>query len=498
MADQILTTKSAAELAALLRAGDVSAVEVAQAYLDRIAEVDGDLHAFLVVAADEALATARSIDDARAAGTEQRPLAGVPIAIKDVFVTKDVVTTAGSRILEGWVPPYDATVVERVKAAGLVPLGKTNMDEFAMGSSTENSAYGPTRNPRDLDRIPGGSSGGSSSAVAGLLAPLALGTDTGGSIRQPGAVTGTVGLKPTYGTVSRRGMIAFASSLDQAGPMTRTVEDAALLQDVIQGHDERDSTSIPEGYVDVLSNLRDGIDGLRVGVVTELQGDGYEPGVLARFNDALASLEKLGASIEEVSLPHAPYGLPAYYLIAPSEASSNLARYDGTVYGRRVDSGGSAAMNRATRAAGFGDEVKRRIMIGTYALSAGYYDAYYLQASKVRTLIGNDFKAAWDRVDVLVSPTSPGVAFKLGDKTADPLAMYLNDVATVPANLAGIPAISIPCGLDDAGLPVGLQVMGPVLREDLVLRVAWAAEQEFGFEPIPRGPNAVTVPEVSA
>jgi aspartyl-tRNA(Asn)/glutamyl-tRNA(Gln) amidotransferase subunit A len=513
-----LTTLGAVALASRLRAGEVSAREVVDAHLDRIAALDGvvadgpvwtakpagslasdDLHAFLAVTADSARAHADDVDSRRAAGEELGPLAGVPLALKDVLTMRGAPTTCGSRMLAGWVPPYDATVTARLRAADLVVLGKTNMDEYAMGSSTENSAFGPTRNPWDLGRVPGGSSGGSAAAVAGLLAPLAVGTDTGGSIRQPAALTGIVGAKPTYGTVSRYGLVAFASSLDQAGPFARCVEDAAGLQMLIQGHDPRDSTSVPDAPPDLLTGLRDGVDGLRIGVVTELQGEGYEPGVAAAFAAALARFERLGASIVEVSLPHAPYGLPAYYLVAPSEASSNLARFDGVRYGLRVDAPTAEEMNAATRAAGFGPEVKRRIMIGTHALSAGYYEAYYGQASKVRTLIARDFAAAFGTVDVLVSPTSPSVAFGLGTKTADPIAMYLNDVATVPASLAGIPALSVPAGLaaapDAAGtaLPVGLQVMAPLLRDDLMYRVAWAFEQDLGFDPVPLGPGAVEV-----
>jgi aspartyl-tRNA(Asn)/glutamyl-tRNA(Gln) amidotransferase subunit A len=497
-----LVTATAAGLARLLEAGEVAAREVVDAHLDRVAAVDGDpaapgpadVHAFLHVAADAARAHADDVDARRARGERLGRLAGVPLALKDVIVTRGVPTTCGSRILEGWRPPYDATVARRLREADVVVLGKTNMDEFAMGSSTENSGYGPTRNPWDLDRVPGGSSGGSSAALAALMAPLAVGTDTGGSIRQPAALTGTVGLKPTYGQVSRYGLIAFASSLDQAGPMARTVEDAALLHTVIAGHDPCDSTSIPEDPPDVLTHLRDGVDGLRVGVVQELQGEGYEPGVDTRFREALATLEGLGAKIDEVSLPHAPYALPAYYLIAPSEASSNLARYDGVRYGLREEAATAEEMNAATRSAGFGAEVKRRIMIGTYALSAGYFDAYYLQAGKVRTLVLRDLEAAFEQVDVLVSPTAPTAAFRLGDKVGDPLAMYRNDIATVPANLAGIPAISVPSGLDERGLPVGLQVMGPALREDLLLRVGWAFEQAVGFDPVPTGANAVDPP----
>ncbi|MBW3661594.1 MAG: Asp-tRNA(Asn)/Glu-tRNA(Gln) amidotransferase subunit GatA [Actinobacteria bacterium] len=494
-----LVTRSATDLAALIAAGEVSAVEVVEAHLDRIARIDGDpsaateddVHAFLHVTAEPAIEEARDVDRRQAAGEELLPFAGVPLAVKDVMVTRGIPTTCGSRILEGWIPPYDATVVERARAAGLIPLGKTNMDEFAMGSSGENSAYGPTRNPWDLTRVPGGSSSGSVASVAAMMAPLALGTDTGGSIRQPAALTGLVGVKPTYGQVSRYGLIAFASSLDQAGPIARSVEDAARLHLAVGGHDPRDSTSIPEPVPDLLGGLRDGVDGLRIGVVTELQGEGYEPGVEQRFSEALGRFERLGAELVEVSLPHAPYGLPAYYLIAPSEASSNLARYDGVRYGLRVDAATTEEMNAATRAAGFGAEVKRRIMIGTYALSAGYYDAYYLQASKVRTLIGRDFATAFEQADVLVSPTSPSAAFELGAKTQDPLAMYLNDVATVSANLAGVPGMSVPAGLDDAGLPVGLQIMAPLLGEAVMYRVAWAFEQDLGFDPTPRGDRAV-------
>jgi aspartyl-tRNA(Asn)/glutamyl-tRNA(Gln) amidotransferase subunit A len=485
---------SAARIAELLAKGDVSAREVVDAHLEQIGSADVRVHAFLHVADDEARAHADNVDRRRTAGESLGPLAGVPAALKDVFVTRGVPTTCGSKILEGWVPPYDSTVATRLRAADVVVLGKTNMDEFAMGSSTENSAFGPTRNPWDLDRVPGGSSGGSSAAVAAHMAPLAVGTDTGGSIRQPAALTGTVGLKPTYGQVSRYGLIAFASSLDQAGPMARTVEDAALLHAALAGYDPLDSTSIPEDPPDVLAHLRDGIEGLKVGVVAELQGEGYESGVLDRFDEALRRLEGLGAEIVDASLPNAPYGLPAYYLIAPSEASSNLARYDGVRYGLRMDAPTAEEMNAATRSAGFGDEVKRRVMIGTYALSAGYFDAYYLQAGKVRTLIRRDFEAAFGSVDVLASPTTPNVAFPVGEKADDPLAMYLNDIATVPANLAGLPAISLPCGLDEAGLPVGLQLMGPALREDLLLRAAWAFEQDLGFDPVPRGANAVAVP----
>jgi len=495
------TRLSAAALAEKLAAGEVTSVEVTQAHLDRIAAVDGAVHAFLHVSAEQALATAADVDARRAAGEELHPLAGVPIAVKDVVVTKGLPTTAGSKILEGWVPPYDATLVERIKAAGLPILGKTNMDEFAMGSSTEHSAYGNTHNPWDLDRIPGGSGGGSAAAVAAYEAPLAIGTDTGGSIRQPGAVTGTVGVKPTYGSVSRYGLIAMASSLDQAGPVTRTVLDSALLHELIGGHDPLDSTSIPEPLPALVAAARQGaggdLTGVRVGVIRELQGEGYQPGVLARFTESLALLERAGAEIVEVSCPHFEYALGAYYLIMPSEASSNLAKFDGMRFGLRVvpeDNPTAERVMSATRGQGFGDEVKRRVILGTYALSAGYYDAYYGSAQKVRTLIQRDFEAAFAQADVLVSPTAPTTAFKLGEKLDDPLAMYLNDVATIPANLAGVPGLSVPNGLSDDGLPVGFQVLAPAKADDRLYRVGAALEalleQEWG------GPLLAQAPEL--
>lgn len=478
-----LTRLSAAALADRLAAGDVSSVEVTQAHLDRIAAVDGAVHAFLHVSAEDALATAADVDARRADGERLHSLAGVPIAIKDVVVTKGVPTTAGSRILEGWIPPYDATLVERIKAAGLPILGKTNMDEFAMGSSTEHSAFGDTHNPWDLDRIPGGSGGGSAAAVAAYEAPLAIGTDTGGSIRQPAAVTGTVGTKPTYGGVSRYGLIAMASSLDQAGPVSRTVLDAALLHALIGGHDPRDSTSLPEPLPDVAGAARRGasgdLTGVRLGVVRELGGDGYQPGVRARFEESLEVLQAAGAEVVEVSCPNFQYALAAYYLIMPSEASSNLAKFDGMRYGLRVEpSEGPVTAERvmsATRGVGFGDEVKRRVILGTYALSAGYYDAYYGSAQKVRTLVQRDFAAAFDQADVLVSPTAPTTAFRLGEKLDDPMAMYLNDVATIPANLAGVPGISVPNGLD-GGLPVGFQILAPAKADDRLYFVGAALE----------------------
>jgi aspartyl-tRNA(Asn)/glutamyl-tRNA(Gln) amidotransferase subunit A len=413
------------------------------------------------------------------------PLAGVPLALKDVFTTSDMPTTCGSKILEGWRPPYDATVTRRLREAGVVILGKTNLDEFAMGSSTENSAYGPTRNPWDLSRIPGGSGGGSSASLASYQAPLAIGTDTGGSIRQPAAVTGTVGVKPTYGGVSRYGLVACASSLDQGGPCARTVLDAALLHSVIAGHDPMDSTSIDEPVPDVVAAARRGADGdlsgVRVGVVKEFAGEGYQAGVLARFSEAVELLAKLGAEVVEVSCPHFEYALPAYYLILPSEVSSNLARFDAMRYGLRVGDDGVRSAEEVmnlTRGKGFGAEAKRRIMLGTYALSSGYYDAYYGQAQKVRTLVSRDFDAAFDQVDVLVSPTTPTTAFPIGERVDDPLAMYMADLCTIPSNLAGNASASVPCGLaDEDGLPVGLHVMAPVLADDRLYRVGAAVEQ---------------------
>ena len=472
--------RSAAAQAAALQARETSSEELTRAHLDRIAAVDGDLNAFLHVNEEEALATARDVDSRREAGEELHPLAGVPIAVKDVLVTKGQPTTAGSKILEGWVPPYDATLVEKLRAAGLPILGKTNMDEFAMGSSTETSAFGPTRNPWDRERIPGGSGGGSAAAVGAYEAPLAIGTDTGGSIRQPGAVTGTVGVKPTYGSVSRYGLIAMASSLDQAGPVTRTVEDSALLHELIAGHDLRDSTSLPDpvGAYAEAARRRD-VKGLRIGVIEELEGEGFAPEVRARFTESLDQLERAGAEIVRVSCPNFEYALGAYYLIMPSEASSNLAKFDGMRFGLRVipeDHPTAENVMKATRGAGFGDEVKRRILLGTYALSAGYYDAYYGSAQKVRTLVQRDFAAAFEKVDVLASPTSPTVAFRLGEKIDDPTAMYMNDIATIPANLAGTPGISLPSGLAEDGLPAGIQFLAPARADERLYQVGGALE----------------------
>ena len=462
---------TAIEIAEAVRSGRVKARQVVEEHLAVIERRDGEIHAFNHVMADAAIAAADAIDASGHSG----PLAGVPVALKDNMCTRGVPTTCSSRILEGWLPPYDATVVDRVRAAGGIVIGKTNLDEFAMGSSTENSAFGPTRNPHDTSRVPGGSSGGSAAAVAAAMAPLALGSDTGGSIRQPAALCGVVGMKPTYGNVSRYGLIAFASSLDQIGPFATTVTDAALLYDVISGHDPMDSTSIPEPAAGVIDAINEGIDGVRVGVIRELM-DGIDEDVVARINEAADALSGAGAKVEEASVPAAIYGLSAYYLIAPAEASSNLARYDGVRYGLREDAADITTMYGATRAAGFGAEVKRRIMLGTYALSAGYYDAYYGQAQRVRTLIIRDFDSAYERFDVLLSPTAPTTAFELGAKTDNPLAMYMSDVCTIPSNLAGHPAISVPYGVGADGLPVGVQVLAPALQEPLMFRVAASLE----------------------
>jgi aspartyl-tRNA(Asn)/glutamyl-tRNA(Gln) amidotransferase subunit A len=472
---------TAAQMAAAVADGQVSAVELTRAHLDRIEATDVKLHAFLHVSAESALAAARVVDDRRAAGEPLGPLAGVPVALKDVFTTADMPTTCGSAILAGWQPPYDATVTRRLREAGVVILGKTNMDEFAMGSSTENSAFGPSRNPWDLSRVPGGSSGGSAAAVAAYQAPLGIGTDTGGSIRQPASVCGLVGVKPTYGGSSRFGLVAFASSLDTPGPLGRTVLDAALLHAAISGHDPYDSTSLDAPVPGVVAAARNAdVAGLRVGVVAELSGEGYAPGVLTRFNETVELLESLGAKVTEVSCPHFSYALPVYYLIAPSECSSNLARFDAMRYGLRIGDDGEASAEDVmsmTRAAGFGAEVKRRIMLGTYALSSGYYDAYYGKAQQVRTLIIRDFDAAFEQVDVLVSPTTPTTAFPIGERADDPMAMYLADLCTIPSDLAGNAAMSVPCGLaPEDGLPVGFQIMAPVLADDRLYRVGAAVE----------------------
>lgn len=475
-----LIKMSAAQMAEGLAAGEFSARELTDAHLAHIDAVEEKLNSFVTVTAEHARATAYAVDAARAKGEELHQLAGVPVAVKDIAVTKGVQTTAGSKILEGWIPPYDATVVEHLHKARMPMLGKTNMDEFAMGSSTETSAYGNTHNPWDLDRIPGGSGGGSAAAVAGFESPLAIGTDTGGSIRQPAAVTGTVGVKPTYGSVSRYGLIAMASSLDQAGPCTRTVEDAALLHEVIGGYDPKDSTSINGGFGDFVAAARmKDVRGLKIGVIDELEDDGFDPLVKARFEESLTLLEHAGAEIIRLSCPHFKYALGAYYLIMPSEASSNLAKFDGMRFGLRVipeDNPTAERVMAATRGKGFGAEVKRRILLGTYALSSGYYDAYYGSAQKVRTLVQRDFAAAFERVDVLASPTAPTVAFPLGENVDNPMKMYLNDIATIPANLAGVPGISIPSGLAEHGMPAGIQFLAPAMADDRLYRVGGALE----------------------
>ena len=466
-----------------------SAAELTEAALTRIERVDGKLGAFLKVTAEEARAQARAADERTARGERLSPLDGVPLAVKDLFLTKGVETTAGSRILEGYRPPYDATVVERLKAAGAVLLGKLNLDEFAMGSSNENSGYRPCRNPWDLTRTPGGSSGGSAVAVAARLAHGTLGTDTGGSIREPASFCGVVGVKPSYGRVSRYGVVAFASSLDQVGPLARTVGDAALLLRTVAGHDPHDMTSSARPVDDYLANLESGAKGLRVGVPREWLAAGLEPGTEEAVRAALDVYRRLGATLVDISLPHSRYGIAAYYIIAPAEASSNLARYDGVRFGIRVPGRGLREMYADTRQRGFGAEVKRRIMLGTYALSSGYYDAYYLRAQKVRTLVRHDLDLAFGRCDLVAGPVAPGVAFPLGERVEDPLRMYLADVFTITANLAALPALSVPCGKDAAtGLPVGLQLVGRPFDEATLLRAARALEREVGVFPAPEVP----------
>lgn len=492
-----LTKLTAAELASGLADGSTTSVAITQAHLDRISEVDGSLNAFLHVNPELSLAAAAASDDRRKSGKARGALDGVPVAIKDVLVTTDMPSTSGSKILEGWMSPYDATPVTKLRETGLVPLGKTNMDEFAMGSSTEHSAYGPTRNPWDLDRIPGGSGGGSAAAVAAFEAPLALGSDTGGSIRQPAHITGTVGVKPTYGGVSRYGAIALASSFDQIGPVTRNVLDAALLHDIIKGHDRHDSTSLKEEWPSFEEAVKKAdIKGLKIGVIEQLDGEGFQPGVLARFHESLELLKANGAEIVNVSLPSLEYAVAAYYLILPAEASSNLAKFDSVRFGLRVNPEGGGTVEQvmsATREAGFGPEVKRRIILGTYALSAGYYDAYYGSAQKVRTLVQRDFADAFSKVDVLASPTAPTTAWKLGEQLDDPVQMWRGDIATIPANMAGIPGISLPAGLaDEDGLPVGIQFLAPA-REDARLYNVGAAlesllEQKWGHTLLSQAP----------
>ena len=473
--------KTAAEMAQALSQGETTSVELTQAHLDRIADVDGQVKAFLHVDTEGALAQAKSVDERRKSGEKLSPIAGVPLALKDVLAQRGVPTTAGSKILQGWLPPYDSTVVSKLKEAGLVILGKTNMDEFAMGSSTENSGYGPTFNPWDLARTPGGSSGGSAAAVSAFEAPLAIGSDTGGSIRQPAALTGIVGVRPTYGAVSRYGLIAYSSSLDQAGPFGRTVLDTALLHEVMAGHDPKDATSIKAPVPAVVAAAKSGdVKGMKIGVIKQLQGEGYQKGVQTRFDESLQILASLGAEIIEVDCPSFEYALAAYYLIAPSECSSNLARFDAMRYGLRVgdkDGASAEAVMSATRDAGFGREVKRRIILGTYALSSGYYDAYYGSAQKIRTLIIQDYAKAFTQADVLVSPTAPTTAYKIGEKVDDPMAMYLGDVATIPVNLAGICGMSLPAGVaEEDNLPVGFQIMAPAMQDQLLYQAGGALE----------------------
>jgi aspartyl-tRNA(Asn)/glutamyl-tRNA(Gln) amidotransferase subunit A len=464
------------DIAADIASGKTSAVEVLEQHLARITERESEIHAFNLVTTDQARATAQQVDADIKAGKPVGPLAGVPVALKDNMCTRGIETTCSSKILEGWKPPYDATVVTRLQQAGAVMVGKTNLDEFAMGSSTENSAFGPTKNPLDTSRVPGGSSGGSAAAVAAGFAAASLGSDTGGSIRQPASLCGLVGVKPTYGLVSRQGIVAFASSLDQVGPFTHTVADAALMMEVIGGHDPLDSTSLPQPMPSLTSVLGQGVKGMRIGRLADMP-DGCEPEVLARMDAAYVALQAAGATIVDISLPSLSYCLTAYYLVAPAEASSNLARYDGVRYGMRVETGDLHSMYGATRAAGFGAEVKRRIMLGTYALSAGYFDAYYGKALKVRRLIANDFAAAYEKCDVILTPTSPTVAFPLGDKTSDPLTMYLCDIFTIPTNLAGHAAMSVPFGTGAHNMPVGVQVLAPALGEQTMFRVAAELER---------------------
>jgi aspartyl-tRNA(Asn)/glutamyl-tRNA(Gln) amidotransferase subunit A len=476
-----MINKTAAQMADALAKGETTSVELTQAHLDRITAVDGQVKAFLHVDTEGALAQAKNVDARRAKGEKLSPIAGIPLALKDVLAQKGVPTTAGSKILQGWHPPYDSTVVSKLKSAGVVIMGKTNMDEFAMGSSTENSGYGPTFNPWDLTRTPGGSSGGSAAAVSSLEAPLAIGSDTGGSIRQPAALTGIVGVRPTYGAVSRFGLIAYSSSLDQAGPFGRTVLDTALLHEVMAGHDPKDATSINAPVPAVVNAAKSGdVKGMKIGVIKQLQGEGYQKGVQTRFDESLQVLASLGAEIVEVDCPSFEYALAAYYLIAPSECSSNLARFDAMRYGLRtgdVDGASAEAVMSATRDAGFGREVKRRIILGTYALSSGYYDAYYGSAQKIRTLIIEDYAKAFAKADVLVSPTAPTTAYKIGEKVDDPMAMYLGDVATIPVNLAGICGMSLPAGLaDEDNLPVGFQIMAPAMQDQRLYQAGAALE----------------------
>ena len=467
----------------LIKKKKATAYEIMQDIFNQIDKVDNLIKAFLVVEREEALKKAQEIDKKVKNGEKIPPLAGVAVAVKDIIATQGTETTCGSKILKGFIPPYDATVINRLKDAGAIIIGKTNMDEFAMGSSTENSAFGPTHNPWDLERVPGGSSGGSSAAVAADETFVALGTDTGGSVRQPASLCGMVGLKPTYGRVSRYGLVAYASSLDQIGPITKDVTDCALIMKVISGYDKMDSTSVNLGVPDYLKSCQAGIKGLKIGVPKEYFIEGIDREVKDALDKALKMFEKLGARIEEVSLPHTEYSLPTYYLIATAEASSNLARYDGVQYGYRTeDYEDLSSMYQKTRSEGFGSEVKRRIMLGTYALSSGYYDAYYLKAQKVRTLIKEDFDKAFSKYDILITPTSPTPAFKLNEKVSDPLTMYLSDIYTIPINLAGIPAISLNCGYSKNNLPIGLQIIGKHFSEETILRAAFNFEQNCEVE----------------
>jgi aspartyl-tRNA(Asn)/glutamyl-tRNA(Gln) amidotransferase subunit A len=475
-----LTIQQAADA---MRTGDLIAVQLLDAVLDQAGQTEAELHTYLTIDREGAREAAVEADAAFERGDDRSPLQGIPLAVKDNMVTRGVETTAGSQVLAGYLPPYDATAVTKLRDAGAVIVGKTNLDEFAMGSSTENSAYGPTRNPWDTDRVPGGSSGGSAASVAAGSALAALGSDTGGSIRQPASLCGVVGMKPTYGLVSRYGLIAFASSLDQIGPITRTVGDAVTVLEAIAGHDPFDSTSFRGPVPKFGADLDRGVEGVRIGVVRELSGDGIDDEVLQAFTTALDGLQDAGAEVMDVSLPSSDYALSSYYLIAPAECSANLARFDGVRYGNRVDGSTVEEMMGRTRRAGFGPEVTRRVLLGTYALSAGYYDAFYGQAQKVRTLVIRDFAAAYEQVDVLVSPTSPTTAFRLGERTQDPLSMYMSDICTIPSNLAGEPSISVPVGLDAEGLPIGFQVMAPALDERMLFRVAAEIERhaEFGL-----------------
>ncbi|KIE50766.1 MAG: glutamyl-tRNA amidotransferase [marine actinobacterium MedAcidi-G1] len=473
----------ATEIAKKVLSGEMSARSVIEQHIEIINKIEPDVNAFNLVTAEQALIDADEIDSKIASGETLGPLAGVPISVKDNLCTRGIETTCSSKILEGWKPPYDATVIEKLREAGAIIMGKTNLDEFAMGSSTENSAFGPTRNPHNLERVPGGSSGGSAAAVAAGFSPLALGSDTGGSIRQPAALCGVVGVKPTYGRVSRYGLVAFASSLDQIGPFANTVSDAALTLEVISGHDPRDSTSIPEKPLDISGVLNQGIEGMRIGVIEELSGKGLggiSKDVISRVEEAIKVFSNAGADVESASVPASIYGLSAYYVIAPAEASSNLSRYDGIRFGPRTEAATTAETMTATRTKGFGDEVKRRIMLGTYALSAGYYDAYYGKSQRVRTLIMNDFAKAYEKFDILISPTSPTTAFPLGDKTEDPMQMYLQDVCTIPSNLTGHPAMSVPFGSGEDGMPVGIQILAPAMAEREMFQAAKILESESG------------------